>query len=199
MNIDAVIQQIRTRAVSAAVPVFGDRVGGAASFKVLPEATNLEVPAAWVVPMADQPQAPGSLNGYRQSVEDHVAVVVAISNRADERGQTSANALREVRKALFRALLGWQPEEDYEAMVFEGGELVHLDRARLYYQFQFSAAWEIDTTDTFIDARDEELPPFAGLDVKVDAAQPFDPNLKPAGGPDGTIDAGATINLPQEP
>jgi hypothetical protein len=201
MNLDTVIQQVRTRAVSATVPVFSDRVGGAAQFKILPEASNLPVPAAYVIPLADQPKEPSSLNGYRQGVREQIAVVVVLSNLPDERGQAAAQLLDTYRQALFRALLGWQPADDYDAMVFDGGQLLHLDRARLYYQFEFSAEWEIGTADTFIAARDDELPSFEGVNLEVDMTQPFDPNRVQAGatGPDETIDAGATIDLPQEP
>lgn len=197
MNLDPVILQLRER-----VPLFAQRVAGAAEFKVLPETAKLPVPAAYVMPLAEEPREPSSQNGYRQQVRDQIAVVVVLSNLAEERGQTAANSLHAVRTALFKALLGWQPAEDYDAMEFDGGQLLHLDRARLYYQFEFAAGWEIGTADTWIQARDEELPLLAGVDVKVDMRQPFDPNRAPVGddgtqaGPDGTVDAGATFNLP---
>lgn len=199
MNLDSVILQIRTRAVSGGTPIFGDCVAGAALFKILPEAANLPVPAAYVLPLAEQPKEASSQNGFRQGVKDQIAVVVVLDNKPDERGQVAAQSLHAVRQALFRALLGWQPTEDYDAMTFEGGQLLHLDRARLYYQFEFSAEWEIGTADTFIAVRDDEFPPFEGVNLRVDAVQPFDPNRVPAGdaGPDGTIDAGADINLAQ--
>lgn len=193
MNLDLVIQQLRARA-----PMFGQRVAGAANFKVLPETAKLDVPAAYVIPLSEEPAAAASQNGYRQQVRDQLAVVVVLSNLAEERGQTAASSLEAVRVALFKALLGWQPTKDYDAMEFEGGQLLHLDRARMYYQFEFAAGWEIGTSDTWIAARDEELPPFEGLNVRVDMRQPFDKNRAPIG-PDGTIDAGADLNLPQEP
>jgi hypothetical protein len=166
---------------------------------VLPESANLLVPAAYVLPLAEQPKEPSSQNGYRQTVRDEIAVVVVLSNTPDERGQSAAQQLHAVRRALFRALLGWQPADDYDAMTFEGGQLLQLDRARLYYQFEFSAEWEIGTEDTFIAVRDEELPPFAGVNLRIDALDPSDSNINAGAGPDGKVDIGADINLPQEP
>lgn len=197
MNINIVIAQLRARA-----PLFEQRVGGAAKFEgILPEAANLRMPAAYVLPLDEQPQEQSSKNGYQQTVSERFAVVVAMSNVLDERGQKPTVDLDTIRKALFRALLGFQPGEDYDVIAFEGGELLHLDRARLYYQFEFSVEYAVTTEDTWIPTRNEELPDFEGLDLDVDAIDPFDPNRVPPGerGPDGVIDVRLSINLPTGP
>lgn len=196
MNLDVIIAQLRAR-----VPDFSSRVGGAANFSVLPEAANLLVPAAYVIPLAEQPEEQGSQNGYKQLVREEFAVVLVLDNTGDERGQGAATNLQAWRTKLFRALLGFQPAADYDIVKFEGGQLLKFDRKRLYYQFEFSADYEITPEDTWIDVRDSELPDFEGLDLQIDAIDPFDPNRVPAGdhGPDGVIDAGATINLPTGP
>jgi hypothetical protein len=192
MILETVIAQLKAR-----VPLLGARVAGAANFSVLPESANLVVPAAYVIPLADQPSEQLSKNGYQQACRDEIAVVVVLSNRNDERGQTAAGSLQALRVEIFKALLGWQPAANYDAMQFEGGQLLHLDRARMYYQLEFSAGWEIATEDTWIVARDNELPPFEGVNLRVDLIDPSDPNrAKP--GPDGTVDAGANLDLPQE-
>lgn len=197
MNLNIVIAQLRQRA-----PLFaGGTVAGAAKFEILPEAANLRMPAAYVLPMDEQPAEQESENGYQQTVQERFAVVVALSNSADERGQTAAASLDGVRAALFRALLGFQPAEDYDVIVFEGGQLLHLDRARLYYQFEFSVEYAVSTEDTWIVDRNAELPDFKGLDIEVDAIDPFDPNRVAFGerGPDGVIDVRLSIDLPTGP
>ncbi|MGY6206278.1 phage tail terminator protein [Paraburkholderia strydomiana] len=45
MNLNAVIEHLRER-----VPLFDQRVAGAAKFSILPEGANLLVPAAYVIP-----------------------------------------------------------------------------------------------------------------------------------------------------
>ncbi len=197
MNINIVIAQLRARA-----PLFDQRVGGAAKFEgILPEAANLRMPAAYVLPLDEQPQEQSSKNGYQQTIGERFAVVVAMSNVADERGQQPTVDLDTIRKALFRALLGFQLGEDYDVITFEGGELLHLDRARLYYQFEFSAEYAITTEDTWIPDRNAEFPDFTTLDINVDAIDPFDPNRLPPGerGPDGVIDAHIRLTLPTGP
>lgn len=196
MNLAVVIAQLRVRA-----PVFAQRVAGAARFEVLPEAANLLVPAAYVLPLDEQPGEQASQNTYQQTVREAFAVVVVLDNRVDERGQTAAVDLQAVRTVLFRALLGFQPAADHDIVQFEGGQVLAMDRARLYYQFEFSAAYDIGPADTWIDVRDSELPDFEGLDLDLDAIDPFDPNLVDPGerGPDGRIELAASIHLPQEP
>jgi hypothetical protein len=206
MNLPLIIAHMRQR-----VPVFSGRVAGAARFEILPEVDNLLVPAAYVIPTDEEPLEQDSQNGYRQQVREGFAVVVAVSNETDERGQQAATDLHAIRAARFLALLGFQPAEDYGAIQFEGGQLLHLDRKRMYYQYSFSAGFELDTSDTWIDVRDSELPDFEGVDMTVDAIDPFDPNTPaidfpgdptayPGGkGPDGRAETGAIINLNQEP
>lgn len=205
MNLNAVITQLRQRA-----PVFANRVAGAAKFQVLPEGANLQVPAAYVIPLDENPEPQQSSNGYRQVVEDSFAVVVALSNTVDERGQAAVTTVHDIRKLLVRALVGWQPGDDYDQIAYDGGSLLHLDRARMYYQFEFKALYDIGYDDTFKSVRDDELPYLGGLDVTVDAIDPADPNhpkqdhpddpnAYPGGspGPDGRAEAGVTIDLPQ--
>ena len=204
MNLDVIIAQLRQRA-----PIFANgTVGGAAKFEILAEAANLKMPAAYVIPSTEQPQDQASQNGYQQTVRETFFVVVVLSNRADERGQAASSNLHTVRKALFKAVLGFQPEADYDAIAFEGGQLLHLDRARMYYQFEFSSEFAISTEDTWIPDRNAELPDFEGLNLRVDLLDIFDPNTPatdfpddpnayPGGkGPDGRAEAGAVISVP---
>lgn len=194
MNLNVIIAQLKQRA-----PLFaGGTVAGTAKFQILPEAANLKMPAAYVLPLDEQPQDQASQNGYQQTVREGFAVVVALDNKADERGQAAAQNLDTVRLTLFKALLGFQPAADYDVVVFEGGQLLHLDRARMYYQFEFSVDYAISTEDTWIPVRNEDLPDFEGLDITVDAIDPFDPNLA-AIGPDGQPEAKLQINFSEEP
>ena len=157
------------------------------------------MPAVYVLPLDEQPEDQASQNGYQQTVREGFAVVVALSNTADERGQAAAQNLDTNRLALFKALLGFQPAADYDVVAFEGGQLLHLDRARLYYQFEFSVDYAISTEDTWFPDRNAELPDFEGLDITVDTIDPFDPNLAPDGGPDGQPEARLQITFPEEP
>jgi len=209
MNLNAIIEQMRKYS-----PAFAGRVAGAAQFKILPEAANMLVPAAYVIPMDDNAGEQESKNGYQQTIRENFAVVVAVSNQADERGQTATVSLHAVRASIYRALLGWTPEEDperYGIIEYEGGALLALDRSRLWYQFEFAVDMVLDREDTWIFVRDSELPAFEGVDIQVDMVDPAadpnhpledhpaDPNAYEGGypGPDGRIESGANIEVQQ--
>lgn len=134
-------------ALRARCPVFADRVVGAAQFKVLTEATALDLPAAFVIPLDDQPQDDMAINDVRQSVRNSFGVVVAVSNVADEPGRTSTDAIWQIKRDLFAALLGWRPTDEHNGITYEGGTLVALDRARLWWQFEFGAEMQLGPED----------------------------------------------------
>ena len=188
MQLEPVIAALRARC-----PAFADRVAGAAQFNLLPESAALAVPCAFVIPLDDNPQPSSSANGVRQAMSDSFAVIVATSNRADEKGQASALSIHALRTELWAALLGWRPGEDYDGITYEGGSLLSLDRARMWYQFEFSAEMEIGSSDGWQDRALAMLPELDGVDIAVDAIDPRDPNLMAAPAPDGRIDMQVTI------
>lgn len=195
MELEPIIAALRARC-----PVFVNRVAGAAQFKLLAENAALPVPCAYVIPLDDSPSESQSQNGVRQGLDDAFAVIVAVSNLVDEKGQGGASSVHAMRSILWGALLGWQPGADYDGIVYEGGHILGLDRARLWYQFEFSAAMEIGPEDGWRQTELDNLPHFDGVNIKVDVIDPIaDPNVQ-SPGPDGHIEfefsAPAAGNLP---
>lgn len=183
MNLTTVIQALRARC-----PSFANRVAGAAEYKPLPESAALSVPCAFVIPLDDNPSENKSQNVTRQAMTESFAVIVAISNTTDERGQAAAYSTDTIRAALWAALLGWSPDEAiYDGITYEGGSLLSLDRARLWYQFEFGAAMEVGPEDGWQETENAALPPFEGVNYQLDAIEPFDQNLEDSG-PDGRIE-----------
>lgn len=182
MHLETIIQALRERC-----PAFANRVGGAAQFKLLPESAALPVPCAFVIPLDDNPGENKSQNQVRQPLTDSFAVIVAISNTADERGQGAAHGLDAFRAALWAALLGWRPSEEYDGITYEGGSVISLDRARLWYQFEFGAETEIGPEDGWQDTELAGLPHFDGVNFRADFIDIADPNLAWPG-PDGRIE-----------
>lgn len=183
MDLNLVIKQLRQRC-----PSFEQRVAGAAAFAKVPESTALQVPSAYVIPLDDAPEPSTSQNTIRQVLRETFEVVIALDNRVDERGQASGHSVHSMRAELWKALLGWQPEERYEGIVYEGGNVLSIDRARLFWRFEFSAVMEIGPEDGFQAIGIGELPAFHGADMKVDAVDPAaDPNLQYPG-PDGRVE-----------
>jgi len=200
MNLNNVIAHLRTYC-----PSFAGRVAGAARFKLLEETASLDLPYAFVIPLDDNPGDPESLNDVRQKLVESFAVIVAVSNVPDERGQNAGNNAHDsIRAELWRTLLGWQPDPTiYRGICYQGGNLLDLDRARLWYQFDFGAEMQIGPEDGWQAIELSALPHFDGMTVNVDDIDPaYDPNLVPPGseGPDGriehTIKSPKTGNLP---
>lgn len=180
MQLEVIIQALRERC-----PTLSTRVAGAAEFKAVTEATALPVPCAFVIPLDDNPAGSGSATGVRQQLEDSFAVIVAVSNTTDERGQKSAHDMHAMRAELWAALLGWRPATDYDGIIYEGGNLLTIDRARLWYQFEFSAAMEIGPSDGWQETELAGLPHFDGAHFNADFLDPSDPNKEL---PDGRVE-----------
>jgi hypothetical protein len=195
MDIAAIVTALKARTTAT----FASRIAGAAEYKRLPETANLVMPAAYVIPLDDNAEPQSSENGYSQIVRDSFMVIVAVSNTADERGQAGYTSVAAIRATLWAALLAWNPSATHGPIQYEGGALLDMDRARLYYQFEFSAATEIVEADTWQATANAALGAFETLHIDVDTIDPFDPNRVAAGerGPDGTIDAALTLSIPQ--
>lgn len=205
MNLDSVITRIRQ-----SCPSFSERVAGAAEFAALGPNAKVGLPAAFVIPLDDQAGEQESMNRYRQKLTDRVAVVVVLDNSADRRGQAAAAGVHALRAELWRALLLWPPGEEYDGLMYEGGQGLDLNPAHLYYQFEFSAATEISIEDTAQPGIVAGLPRLESVHVRADVIDPMvDPNNVPGqnynpaqpnprtSGPDGRTEAGADIQLEQ--
>lgn len=146
MNLDLVITQLRTYCT-----VLGGRVGGSADFDVGTEAviaftdpvTNrLTYPAAVVIPLDDETRdddqaQSGALD---QALTERIGVVVEFDATADRRGQGGVDQVQAMKYALFAAILNWNPSpgQSVRGLRYGGGRLLKLDRARLFWQFEFT-------------------------------------------------------------
>lgn len=171
MQLELIIAQLR-----ALCPSFNARVAGAAEFKPVQEATALPVPCAFVIPLDDRPEPPKVQNAVGHEMTDSFGIIVAIDNRVDEKGQNARAQVHAIRAELWRALLGWvpgtvntiNPATDYNGIFYEGGSLLSLDRARLWYQFEFGAQMWIGPSDGWEAGALAALPDFGNHNVNGD-------------------------------
>ncbi|MBM6634617.1 hypothetical protein JTF12_09755 [Leclercia adecarboxylata] len=185
MKLTPVIASLRARC-----PLFQNRVAGAAQFKDLPEVGKMLLPAAYVVPGDDSPGEQKSQTDYWQTLREGFSVIVFVSNSRDERGQfASFDVVHEVRQALFKALLGWNPEEYGNPITYDGGTLLDVNRHELSYQFDFVVESELTENDTRQQDDLNALDEFKTLSIDVDF-------IDPGHGPDGEIEHHIEINLP---
>lgn len=177
-------------ALRAHCPIFENRVAGAAQFKDLPEVGKMKLPAAYVVPGDDSPGEQKSQTDYWQDLTEGFAVIVFVSNGRDERGQfASYDVVHDVRQMLFKALLGWNPEERGEPITYAGGTLLDVNRHELSYQFDFTVLNEIDAGDTRLVDELSDLDEFKTLSIDVDF-------IDPGKGSDDVIEHHTELTLP---
>lgn len=185
MKLTPIIAALRARCA-----LFQNRVAGAAQFKDLPEVGKMILPSAYVVPGDDSPGEQKSLTDYWQTIREGFSVIVFVSNSRDERGQfASFDVVHEVREALFKALLGWNPEEGGNPITYDGGTLLDVNRHELSYQFDFVVETELGEEDTRQFDELNALEEFKTLSIDVDF-------IDPGTGPDGKIEHHTEITLP---
>jgi len=179
MNLDAVIQQIRTY-----VPLFEGRVSGAYDYFRAKDQTWLKTPAAFVVPLGDEVRVEHDETGWHQDFTDRIAVIVildnqqAVSEQADRRFQSASRQFDPIKWLLFRALINWdpgqtidvatpdQPEGDKhqsQGLFYIAGDPLEPDKARSFFQFTFGLEVQITDADVWRPGAD----PLEGIDVYI--------------------------------
>ena len=135
-------------------PPFAGRVAGAAEFRqgLLNGNVNMPLPAAYVLPLdQDSTRSINLTGGVEQIIHKTLGIVVQLNALPDRRGQDPAMTLDEMEVALFRAMLGWMPEPcrspNFQGFYMSGGRFLDLDRARLFYQWEFTLDWQVTQQD----------------------------------------------------
>lgn len=188
MKITPIVAQMRARC-----PTFVGRVAGGIDWDAVAESAKLSLPAAYVIASADAAEPSKAQNVVVQDITDQFSVVVVLEPK-DERGQEANDLLHDVRAELWRALVGWKPSPEGTLVEYVKGELLHISRARVVYQFHFVTQFQIgrnkpsDPPETWQELELDGLPPFTGANINMDCIDPADPNLQRPG-PDGRIEA----------
>lgn len=150
MNIDHVIQQVRTYC-----PSFQNRVAGAADFaKGLETVVNMSLPACYCLMLEETAGENDSMNSLFQQVNERCAIILEIDNSiaggGDRRGQGAVDVVDPLKYEVFSAVLNWRiTERATKGMQYDGGRLLDFDRARLWWQLEFSVITTIDSDDGF--------------------------------------------------
>ena len=186
MILGPTIEQLR-----AQCPVFGGRVAGAADFQLGLKNynENMALPAAYVVPLAQEAEPNQVMTGYIQILEKTVAVVVELDATPDRRGQDPTMQYDEIEQQLIGALALWSPEPcrvpNKQGYQVRGGRFLDLDRARVFYQWEFLLPWQIDQDDAW--DVDFDAVPLCGINLEVYTAPPWD--MPPQDGRAPAVDA----------
>lgn len=112
-------------------------MGGAADFTSAVDGVK-QTPSAFVLPNSER--ASGSSTGTMVTSQFNTArfaVVTAVQNLRDPRGEKAQADLLPIRTAIMTALHGWQPHADYDPIEFGGGRLLQLNDQVLWWQDEF--------------------------------------------------------------
>ena len=142
----AFISQLRANA-----PIFGGRVGGAAEFYagLRNYNTSMPLPAAYVLPLGQEAEPNQVWNGLIQIVHKQVGVAVELDAQRDRRGQDPTMSFEEIEAQLFASVLNLEIGECrmVRGTSFSGARYLDLDRARLFYQWEFNIDWQLTDAD----------------------------------------------------
>ena len=162
MKLSPIVLKIRT-----ANTRFSNRVAGAAEME-LALAHTLKQDTAFVIQLSESTP----LNAYdgtiNQKITETFAVVVGLANDTSDKERTglvSYDLVHDVRAEIWHAILGWNnpTEANGESLIsYAGGRLLEVNRAYLWYQFEFNFAIRIDDDDG-VDTGVDSLPQFNDL------------------------------------
>jgi len=167
MIAEAMIAQLRVNAA-----IFAGRVAGAADFKLGLENYNsaLKQPAAYVVPLGIETAGNENLVGIFLRTYRVYAVIAELDATADRRAQEASSHYDEIETDVFHSLLGYNPDPCHmvRGLWLSGGHFLDLDRARLFYQWEFMAEQQFtqaDGVDT--DINDPTITELCSIEVDI--------------------------------
>lgn len=185
MKITPILTQLR-----AQCPSLASHIAVGVDLALLQGNPDLPIPSAHVLPMADIASSSTAQNLITQPIRDRFEIVLVL----DATDATKAlDLLHDLRGELWRALVGFKPDNDYNAIVYDGGEMVSINSSRMFYRLRFFAEFQLgrnlpsQPAESWHERELDGLSSFTGATVRVDAIDPADPNLKRPG-PDGRVE-----------
>ena len=185
MKITPILTQLR-----AQCPSLASHIAVGVDLALLQGNPGLPTPSAHVLPTADVASSSTAQNLITQPIRDRFEIVLVL----DATDATKAlDLLHDLRGELWRALVGFKPHSDYNAIVSDGGEMVAIDSSRAFYRLRFFAEFQLgrnlpsQPAESWHERELDGLSSFTGATVRVDAIDPADPNLKRPG-PDGRVE-----------
>jgi hypothetical protein len=150
MIVDTFISQLRANA-----SMFAGRVAGAAEFYagLKNYNTSMPLPAAYVLPLGQDADSNILMNGLVQIVHKSIGVAVEFDATPDRRGQAPVMLFDVIETQIFASVLNLFIIDANgcprmtRGSYFQGARYLDLDRARLFYQWEFGLDWQISDAD----------------------------------------------------
>lgn len=119
-------------------------VAGAAEFLALKSnPPRHQQPAAYVIPGVDRARPSELVGRHRQRVDRGVAVVLALGNLADPRGQGATIAMEVVEADVQAQLIGWTPDGALSVMQLTGARTLALTDHVVWRQVDLSCPFTL--------------------------------------------------------
>jgi len=139
MRLKPVIDRLREQVPTLRI------VGGGVDLAKL--TTTPATPAAYVVPLRDNPQPNRGVNAVIQTVEHRFGVLLVVRDVSKAQGEAAHDdALDELRQSVFAALLGWQHPDADGVLAYAGGGLQAFDGGVLYWAEEFTVDSQLRAT-----------------------------------------------------
>ncbi|MEN9671437.1 MAG: hypothetical protein RL018_1714 [Pseudomonadota bacterium] len=115
------------------------QVSGSADFAAAKTLLKNKMPAAFVVPLAEQasPNSSATMQ-VSQKVVQQFGVFIAVSNLRDATGEHAVSDLFSVRQQILQKLVGWTPAGAVSFIEFGGGSLMDMDDQVVWWQDNFT-------------------------------------------------------------
>jgi hypothetical protein len=133
--IDAVIAQLQ-----ASVPLL-KLVGGAAQFQNAAESLPKVTPAAFIIPLEENPSGSAMGDLVIQRVAVTLGVILAVRNVTDTKGVAARQGMEALRAAVKAVLLGWQPTADYDPLERGRSGLLAFKDMHMWWQDIYTTSY----------------------------------------------------------
>ena len=130
-----VIERLR-----AEIPLFADRIAGAAQFEAIEDIQNCDVPALFVLLRDNDAETISNQTSLRQEV-DHGFELLLVQDSYDVRKQEAEEISVMFKALILDALNGWLPAgyENSDPLEFGGDSFIESDRSRYVRRYTFNA------------------------------------------------------------
>lgn len=115
-------------------------VEGSADLASLGAGQPNAMPAAYVFVAEEAAEENSRVNAVMQRMEIDVSVVVITSNVSDVQGAAASVEIETLKKAVRRALVGWQPEGADDVITNVGSRLVRVREGAVWVEMTFATA-----------------------------------------------------------
>ena len=135
----------------ANAPIFNGRIAGAAEFYrgLRDYNTSMSMAAAYVLPLGQDAEPNRTYGGLMQIVHKSIGIAVQLDAQRDRRGQDPVMDFEIIETQIMASCLNLYIGECRmtQGAYFTGARYLDLDRARLWYQWEFGIDWQLTDLD----------------------------------------------------